>query len=68
LIIVAPEFNCYDTLRLMMAPRHELVKGPLRPPKPDPLKVSYTQPPASKYEVSVKVGNKGKIPGESEFG
>jgi len=52
----------------MTAPRHELVKGPLRPPKPDPLKVSYTQPPASKDEVSVKVGNKGKIPGDSKFG
>jgi hypothetical protein len=51
----------------MMAPRHELIKGPLRPPKPDLLKVSYTQPPASKDEVSVKVWNKGKIPGESEF-
>jgi hypothetical protein len=57
----------YDSFPwFIMAPKHELVKGPLRPPKPNPLKVSYTQPPASKDEVSVKTRSKEKIPGASE--
>ncbi|PSS08697.1 hypothetical protein M430DRAFT_22927 [Amorphotheca resinae ATCC 22711] len=34
--------------------KRELIQGPLRPPRPTPLSLSYSQPPASKSEVSVR--------------
>jgi len=45
-----------------MAPRRELIKGPLRPPQPQPRNQSYTQKPASKDEVSVRTGKEKEIP------
>jgi hypothetical protein len=50
-----------------MAPKRELIKGPLRPPQPQPRNQSYTQKPASKDEVSVRTGKEPQIPGEYAF-
>jgi hypothetical protein len=48
-----------------MAPKRELIKGPLRPPQPQPRNQSYTQKPASKDEISVRTGKEKEIPGKS---
>jgi hypothetical protein len=47
-----------------MAPKRELVKGPLRPPQPQPRSQSYTQKPASKDEVSVRTGKEREVRGK----
>ncbi|PMD20896.1 hypothetical protein NA56DRAFT_704133 [Hyaloscypha hepaticicola] len=44
-----------------MAPKKELLKGPLRPPEAQLRPTSYTQKPASKNEVSVRTGKEAKI-------
>ena len=46
-----------------MAPKRELIKGPLRLPEPQLRATSYTQKPASKDEVSVRTGKEPQIPG-----
>jgi len=43
-----------------------LIKGQLRPPKPDPLSQSYTQLPVSKNEISVRRGKGEDILGNVE--
>lgn len=47
-----------------MAARRELFKGPIRPLKPQPTKLSYTQAPASKGEIWVKRGKLKEVPGK----
>lgn len=54
--------NCNNT-RGRMAPKRELLKGPLRFPEPQLRATSYTQKPASKDEVSVRTGKEPEIPG-----
>ena len=46
-----------------MAPKKELLKGPLRPPEAQLRPTSYTQKPASKNEVSVRTGKEAEISG-----
>ena len=47
--------------------RHELLKGPIRPPHHRPSSLSYTQEPAAKNEYTIRIG-KGKevAPGKTE--
>jgi len=46
-----------------MAPKKELLKGPLRPPEAQLRPTSYTQKPASRNEVSVRTRKEAEIPG-----
>ncbi|PMD61469.1 uncharacterized protein K444DRAFT_371198 [Hyaloscypha bicolor E] len=45
-----------------MAPKRELLKGPVCLPEPQLRATSYTQKPASKDEVSVRTGKEPDIP------
>jgi hypothetical protein len=48
-----------------MAPKRELLKGPVCLPKPQLRATSYTQKPASKDEISVRTGKEPDVPGNS---
>ena len=48
----------------MSTSKRELIKGPLRPPRPNPLSLSSSEPPASKDDIQIrKKGNevKGRV-------